>query len=189
MDRDDALLDYLQDRLAPDDRKRFETAMANDAALSAEVDLMRSVRTELASAPKHRNAEAVWDRLSTAIDAPPQAANENRSPWLPLLKYAAVAAFAVAVWQSAVVPRIGEAPDTFRAASEQSVGFVLQVKFLETATIGEITALLLPLNGTIVDGPSALGLVRVAFAEEATQQDAIDALGARDDLVELVLEQ
>lgn len=189
MDRDDEILDYVQNRLAPPDRERFEKSMAEDAALAAEVSLMRSVRTELKAGPQHENADVVWDRLSAAIDPAPQPANDNRRPWLQVVQYAAVALLAVAAWQFAVVPRITQAPGGFQAASGPSAGFVLQVKFVETATIGEITDLLRPLNGTITDGPSAIGLVRVTFAQETLQQEALDVLSTRSDLVEVALEQ
>lgn len=189
MDRDDEILDYVQNRLAPADREQFEKAMAKDTSLAAEVDLMRSVRTELKAGPTHENADIVWDKLSATIDSAPQTANENRRPWLQVLQYAAVALVAVAAWQFTVVPRISEEPGGFQAASEQSGGFVLQVKFVETATIGEITELLRPLNGTITDGPSAIGLVRISFKEETMQQEALGVLSNRSDLVDVALEQ
>ncbi|GAB5468137.1 MAG: hypothetical protein Kilf2KO_11670 [Rhodospirillales bacterium] len=188
MDRDDEILDYLQNRLAPADRAQFEKAMANDRSLAAEVGLMRSVRAELKARPVHEDADAVWDRLSAAIDPAPQTANDNRRPWLQVLRYAAVAVVAVAAWQLAIVPRISVDPDGFQVASERSVGFVLQVKFVDSAAIGEIAELLRPLNGTITDGPTALGLVRVSFADEKMQQEALDLLASRSDLVEFALE-
>lgn len=189
MDRDDTILNYLQNRLSSEDRAQFETAMAQDAALSAEVDLMRSVRADLSAGPMHDNADAVWARLSAKIDPTLQPANANRRPWMPVLRYAAVAALAIAVWQVTVVPRTGGVPDEFRPASEGVAAFVLQVKFADTATIADIGTLLAPLNGTISDGPSALGVVRVSFPDQAAQQQAFAALNARADLVELVLEQ
>lgn len=189
MDRDDKILDYVQNRLAPADRAQFEKAMAQDKPLAAEVDLMRSVRAELEAGPSHENADAVWNKLSAVIDPTPQTANDNRKPWRQVLQYAAVAVIAVAAWQFAVVPRISEQPGGFQAASEHAAGFVLQVKFLESATMGQIIDMLRPLNGTITDGPSALGLVRVSFAQAELRQEALGVLNTRSDLVELVLEQ
>jgi len=61
MDRDDQILDYLQGRLAPADHEQFEASMAQDASLKAEVDIMRSVRSSLADAPKHGNSAEVWN--------------------------------------------------------------------------------------------------------------------------------
>ncbi|WP_227268763.1 hypothetical protein [Roseobacter weihaiensis] len=189
MDRDDAILNYLQNRLAPEDRAQFEASMTQDASLSAEVDLMRSVRADLAAAPKHQNSDAVWARLAASIDPVPQPANENRRPWMQVLRYAAVACIAVAAWQFTIVPRTGSVSEGFRTSSERAPAFILQVKFVESATIGEIGTLLAALGGTISDGPSALGVVRVSFPDQASQREAMEALSARTDLVEIVLEQ
>lgn len=200
MDRDDAILEYLQDRLPPEDRLAFEASMAQDADLAAEVEVMRAVRTEMASGAVHENAQAVWDKLSTAMDTAqnaatdqarhhaPTAANENRPPWVQALRYAAVAVVAIAAWQVAVVPRLGDAGDRFRTASDQVSEVALQVKFTPVATLAEIGALLGPLGGTISDGPGALGVVQVSFVD-AEQRDAARAvLEARRDLVELLID-
>lgn len=189
MDRDDTILDYLQNRLGPKDRDRFERDMAQDASLAAEVDLMRSVRAELATGPKHENADAVWARVSASMDSAAPPANVNRPPWMQFLRYATVATIAITAWQLTVAPRISNEPNGFRAASERAAAVVLQVKFAPTATIGDIGTLLAPLRGTITEGPSALGLVRVSFPDEAARQQAIVVLNGRPDLVELAVEQ
>ncbi|MFK7882109.1 hypothetical protein [Roseobacter sp.] len=188
MDRDQDILNYLQDRLTTTDREAFEDAMGRDASLAAEVDVMRSVRAELASEPRHENAKAVWDRLSAEIDAAPKAANDNNRPWQHVLKYAAVAVIAVAAWQVTIGPRINGVQDGFRPASEQPTAFSFQVKFVDTATFVEIMALLSQIGGTISDGPSALGLVRLSFADASLGEAAIRVLEDRSELVEFVAE-
>lgn len=188
MERDQDILDYLQDRLGPSEREAFEKTMAQDASLAAEVEVMQAVRSELSGSPKHDKAEAVWDQLSAEIDGMPRAANDNRQPWKHILRYAAVALLAIAVWQFAVVPRIGEAPGGFRTASEHVDDFVLQVKFVDSAPFGDISDLLGTLGGVISDGPSALGLVRVSFPDAAARAAALDTLSERADIVELVAE-
>lgn len=189
MDRDDKIIDYVQNRLSPSERERFEQSMARDTSLAAEVGLMQSVRTELATGPRHKNADAVWDRLSSAIDPAPETANDNRRPWREALKYAAVAAVAVGIWQFTVMPRTTNQPGGFTTASEQSNRPTLQIRFVDTTTIADITALLGLLGGTITSGPSALGLVHVAFPDASAQQRALETLSARSDLIELVQEQ
>lgn len=189
MERDDAILDYLQGKLSKEERMRFETAMADDASLAAEVEVMRAVRAELANAPRHAQADAVWNRLSAEMAPTPQVANENRSPWTQVLRYAAVAAVAVACWQVAIVPRIGGGPEVYRAASESADAFVLQVKFADNATVSEIAQVLAEVEGTISDGPSALGIMRVSFAVEASRAQALDTLAGRPALVEFVQAQ
>lgn len=191
MDRDDKILAYLQGKLASPDHVRFEKEMAVDKSLAAEVALMRSVRAQLASGPKMPNPDQGWARLSEAICEPARPANENRRPWRQLAQYAAVACVAIATWQVVAVPRLGNepAPETFRAASEAADAFTLQVKFADTATMTEITAVLGPLGGMITNGPSALGILRISFENEEARRQARVALETRDDLVEFALEQ
>ncbi len=189
MDRDDKILNYVQDRLPPQDRQAFEADMSADAALSSEVAVMQSVRGALRAEQKHDNSDAVWDRLSASITPMPKPANDNRSPLAQILRYAAVATIAVMAWQVAVVPRISGVPDGFAPATEGAGAFVLQVKFSDAARFGEIGALLGPLGGTISDGPTALGLVRVSFISQTSLQEALVALNTRSDIVELVVEQ
>lgn len=188
MNRDQDILDYFQDRLTPDRRAAFEAEMAQDASLAAEVELLRSVRAELAQAPKHENAAVVWDRLSAEFDATPLTANDNRPLWKEALKYAAVAVLCIATWQATVGPRFGAELTGFRAASEDRIDFSLQVKFVPTANYADIAALLTPLGARITDGPTALGLLRLSFADAGSRQQAIGVLEASDDLVELVAE-
>ncbi|WP_372574983.1 hypothetical protein [Ruegeria jejuensis] len=188
MERDQDILDYLQDRFGPSEREAFEKTMAQDASLAAEVEVMRAVRSELGTSPKHENAEAVWDQLSAEIDGTPRAANDNRQPWQHVLRYVAAAVLAIAVWQFAIVPRLGEAPGGFRTASEQPEEFVLQVKFVDSAPFGDISDLLGTLGGAISDGPSALGLVRLSFPDAAARAEALDAMREQVNIVELVAE-
>ncbi|MEP0962817.1 MAG: hypothetical protein ABJG75_13525 [Roseobacter sp.] len=189
MDRDDTILDYLQGRLSPKDRQQFEHAMSQDNSLSSEVDLMRAVRAELAAGPSHEYSAAVWDKVSASIDATPIPANQNQRPWVQALRYAAVASVAIAAWQLAIVPRMNARPDGFRTASEQSANFIVQVKFAQDATVGEISAVLVPVGGTITDGPSALNLFRISFPDQTSREKALNTLQSRNDIVEMVAEQ
>lgn len=188
MDRDDKILAYLQDRLVTRERDQFERDMAADVRLRGEVNLMQSVRGELANAPALSDPDELWERISADIDQSGKAANDNRRPWLQVAQYAAVACVAIAAWQVIAVPRLGPdtGPEAYRAASETSDEFELQVKFLDTATMADVIAVLTDLDGTISDGPSALGIVRVSFTSEARRQDAVDALASRKDLVEFM---
>ncbi|MFK7870917.1 MAG: hypothetical protein AB8B58_16965 [Roseobacter sp.] len=188
MDRDQNILDYVQDRLSTADRAKFEDAMVQDTSLAAEVDVMRSLRAALSAGPVHEKADAVWQRLSTEISDAPRAANDNQRPWRHLLKYAAVAVFAVAAWQTTVAPRLLTVPEGYRAASDAAAEFTFQVKFTDGATLADIADVLAPFGGRIIDGPSALGLVRISVSEEDLVQDAQTALEMRTDLVEFVAE-
>lgn len=185
MDRDDVLLDYLQGRLAPGERVRLEAEMAADPALAAELEVMRAVRAALADDPRHAQAEAVWDRLSATMEPPLRAANRNRPDWRAIARHAAVAAAAVLLWQAVVAPYFSVETPGYRTASEQDPGFVLQLRFADGASMGQVAALLSDLDGTITGGPGALGLLRVSFPDEARRATALNTLRAAA-LVEFV---
>ncbi|WP_424972677.1 hypothetical protein [Dinoroseobacter sp. S76] len=185
MDREQDILDYLQDRMPPEAQSAFEAEMTRDAALAAEVELLRKVQAELADGPEHSEAEAVWDRIAAEIETPAPA-NENRRPWAQALRYAAVAVLAIGVWQVTLGPRITQGEGGFRTASDAQTEAGFQVRFAETATLAEISEALMPLGGTIADGPTALGLLRLSFPDAEAAAAAREALAARPDLVELI---
>ncbi|MEM6744168.1 MAG: hypothetical protein AAF676_10580 [Pseudomonadota bacterium] len=172
--------------MAPGDRARFESHLASDPGLAAEVAVMRAVRTGLGDAPRHERAEAVWDQLAATIDAPPQAANQNRLSRSQLVRYAAVALVAVVSWETALAPFFVSQAPIYRAVTETEAGRSLSVRFAEDATMSQITELLVDLDASISDGPSAIGLVRLSFSDEAQLQQALETLRARTALVDFV---
>lgn len=184
MDRDDRLMAYLQDRLDPAARAAFEAEMAASPELQAEVSALRAAAADLGQAAVPQGAaEAGWTRLSRAIDAErPAASNDNRPPYRALAQAAAVAAVAVAAWQFAVVPRL-PVPGSFVPASEQAAGPALRVVFAAGAPMADVTALLQQIGATVSDGPGAIGLYTLHFADAAALEAAEVALAARPDLV------
>ncbi|MEM7683466.1 MAG: hypothetical protein AAF293_01485 [Pseudomonadota bacterium] len=190
MDRDDLLLAYLQKRLEPNARVSFETEMAADPVLAAEVEVMRATRGAMAEEVPEQTAQEGWQRLQSTLEREGQApANLNRSPAFALLKAAAVAVFAVAVWQFAVVPQIGPAPeDGYRTVSSEVNLPSLQVTFRGDATIGDVAAILSAHEGTIVDGPGTLGVFRISFPSEARRSAALSDLEDRSGLIESIFQ-
>lgn len=185
MDREQDILDYLQGKMPAEAQSAFEAAMAGDAALAAEVELLRKVQAELATGPEHSQAEAVWDRIAAQIETT-SPANENRRPWAQALRYAAVAVLAIGVWQVTLGPRFTQDEGGFRTASDPRTEAALQVRFTEAATLAELAEVLVPLGGTIIDGPTALGLLRLSFPDATGAETARQALAGRPDLVELI---
>lgn len=190
MDRDDRLVAYLQDRLNPAERKDFEAEMGSDPALAAEVSVMRGARVAMGKEEADEDANAGWQRLQASIQRERRqtpAANLNRRPFFMLAQAAAVAIAAIAVWQFAVTPMIS--PDEqsgYTTASDELALPVLQVVFADTATAGEISAALLEHGGRIIDGPSAIGLYRIAFPDEDRRSRAREALASQPGLVDSV---
>lgn len=187
MERDDRILAYLQGLMDAEARKAFEAEMDAQPSLRAEVGVLRAAAQDLGARPVPEGVrEAGWDRLSASIEAErmPGPANSNRVP--QLLKVAAIVIASIGLWQVAVVPQLPGTGGGFVPASETAQGPVLRVAFAETAQMDEITALLQQIGAEIGDGPGAIGLYTLRFADDAARDAAEAALGARPDLVLMV---
>jgi len=188
VDREDEMLNYLQNRLSDDRRAAFEAAMQTDPHLASEVKMMQAVRAELSQDGDALEGASGWERLSSSIDASRAPANDNRAPIRQLFQMAAAAVLAVGIWHFGVAPSLNS-NGAYEAVSEEAGGPVLQVVFAGTAPLRDVTALLDQFEGQIIAGPTALGGYRVEFADTTLRDAALAALAERRDLVRDVFAQ
>jgi anti-sigma factor RsiW len=181
-DRDEisALLVFLANgTLTGEGKARVEVAVAADPGLQAELDTLRAIRATMQDEALPQSPGAFGQaRLLRDI-----AREANATPRTWLWQGAAAAAVALLVVQTALVWR----DDGLRLAggeTEVASGPVLTVAFSGTATEADIRALLLELDLSIVSGPSAIGLYRLAAKDEAARAAALQRLGAVPDIVD-----
>jgi hypothetical protein len=185
---DDELLDLLAGRGSADLTARIAQAAEQDPDLRTELALMRSLRSALAEqTAEPAPGDLGWARLSRAIEA--EAPRQRRGA--PVWRVAAVAAVgAVAAWQFVALPLIpglrGTEPGYVTATDRPAGAVTATVAFVPDATEGRIRALLAETGAQIVGGPTALGLWRLGFADDAARAGAIARLAAEPDLVESV---
>jgi anti-sigma factor RsiW len=186
---DQVLKAYASGRLGPAEAEALERAAAADPQLAAEIALVRGMMQagDLALADRAAG-EFGWARLSRSLDA-----DRRRRPseWVgarvPVWQAAAAVLAAVVVWQLAVAPQLAGEEDepAYAVASEApAVAHAAQVTFRPAATEAAIRAALLEVGGQIRDGPSAVGVYRVAFEDAAALADGVIRLRAKTDLVE-----
>ncbi len=189
MDRDDLILAYVQGKLTEADATAFEQALEQDADMAAEILALRAARSEFAQEDDQLEAGPGWDRLEAAIDATAPA-NDNRPLRLSLWQAGGLIAASLALWQVAVVPLTQpQRLPGYEAVSEDAAGPVLQVMFSGTASVADVTAMLRDTGGTVVDGPGALGLYRIAFDSTDQMEVARAVLEGRSDLIDMVTVQ
>lgn len=188
MDRDDLVLAYVQGRLPEAERGAFDARLSAEPDLAAEVAALQAMRDAFAQADAEIAPDQGWARLEAAIDAaPPAAANVNAPLRLPLWQVGGLIAASLALWQVAVVPTLGPGLEPgFETVGAPTQADVLQVLFAPGADVSAVTALLRDVGGTVVDGPSAIGLYRVSFSSAEALGTAREALTARTDLIEMV---
>ena len=133
------------------------TIAANEAIPAPGAEALNRLRASIATAPRR---QPLWAQLS-----------ERLVDWIsdlapPQLVLATAAAALVVMLQAAVIGALiverTAAPDYQTASGEDttSEGIELLVKFSETATAGDISAILDDLDAVVVDGPRA-GLYRL----------------------------
>lgn len=201
---------YVAGALSPDERARFEAALARSPALARNVAAARAERDEILAlnealpAPSPRAAETLFAR----IDAEPA---RGPGPWRRLdlggalaglftpraLGWATVAAFALVTVQAGLLTGSKlSGPEThYSVASgpEQSArgpGVYALVAFAPGANMEAIGALLSANGAQIVEGPRAGGFYRLRLGDaNLPPEDArrrMDALRAANALVRFV---
>ncbi|MEL6958273.1 MAG: hypothetical protein AAGL89_04900 [Pseudomonadota bacterium] len=186
MDRDDQIMDYVQGRMDRRDRAAFEARLDDDAELAAELSVLTSLR-DVHGDEIPDGSGPLWSRIEASIAAEPRSANDNRAPRLSVLKVAGIAVASVLAWNYAVAPLLQPStPAVFQTASDEAAGPVLQVVFADSATLGDIAALLREVDALIIEGPGATGVFRLSLAAGADVLAVRDALQDRGDLIVMV---
>lgn len=189
---------YAAGTLSADDTARVEAALALDATLRDELEIVRedqdAALTLAETSP--RPSPRVLDELMRRVEAEPatlaQAAARARTgfaDWLGArlgllaprtLAYAAGAAALALVIQAGVIgSSFMSAPARFEtathpAAAPRAEGTYVLIGFAADATAGDITRLLEEVRGTVVEGPRPGGFYRVRVGGGAMSQADLD---------------
>jgi anti-sigma factor RsiW len=159
-----------------------KAAVSSDSELRAQADALRTLRRKLqAHAPEDSPGDLGLARLQRAITAETA---PRPARWRPSVA-AAIAATLAGVGVYTLAPDRNVTGDFFTQASGDA-GQVLAVSFRHDATEAQISGLLLARGLVIVDGPSALGLYRLAPVNEAELKLVAEALKAEAAVIESV---
>ncbi|MGI1663682.1 hypothetical protein ACRDNQ_15695 [Palleronia sp. KMU-117] len=181
---------YVNGTLRGDERTGVEAALAADARLRREADALGQIRgamRDLDTGPTP--GEFGLARLMRDIDrAAPRPAPKLASPRrvTTLLPWGLAAAAAIAL-VAVGLGRFGVDPDaSYRQASGDAATSTLTLAFQPEATQAAVSDLLLEYGLVIVDGPSAIGLYRVAPADGRDLAALAAELRDRQEVVESV---
>jgi anti-sigma factor RsiW len=190
LEREEALPFLVNGTLSEEERAALERALADDPALADERAFLATLRAAV------REDGAALDpgewplrRALRAIERERRQARRVHPVWRAL---AVAASLAVLVQAGVLVrqtfgPHEGARP-LGGAAARLADRAVLQIAFAPGVSEAQVRALLAESRATIVDGPSAAGLYRVALREVALgDEDGAErvraALAARSDVV------
>ncbi|GIT89997.1 hypothetical protein JANAI62_05200 [Jannaschia pagri] len=184
-DRDDRLRTHVAGRPSHRDPREGLRDQDRHSGTAQEVALLRTVRQVLADpSSQPRPPPDGWARFERRLATRPL---ERRTPRArAILQAASVACLATAVW-SFVQPGVTPWSERiYHPAYTTDRITTLQVVFVETADVAEVSALLSEVGARISSGPGAMGVYRLTFADEQTRNRAQDLLGRRPDLISRV---
>lgn len=188
---DEQLNLWATGRLPEAERRALEQKMEEDPALAREAEFVKALKGSMQSEPTTGPGELGLARLQKSLreeqeEAP--AVLPRKSFWKPV----AIAASVIVAVQAAML--IGPAPwengsavDMAPASGETVVeGPQLQIVFAPTATMTDIQTAVLSVNGSIVAGPSALGVFRMALSRDGSTDAAVQMLRGYDFVDEVI---
>lgn len=180
---------WVNGTLTSDEAAAVEAAVAADPALAKEVVFLQAVRSQMQTIqPGYSPGEIGLARLKRAITAQPDAAPARRDVPLRIVVAATVAATVVAamVGFAANETLRGPQPAEYVQASGGADVPALVVAFQGNATSQAISDFLLAKGLVILDGPSAIGLYRIAPTDAVDLAGLAEQLQARSDLFDVV---
>lgn len=175
---------YVNGSLGDAERARVEAALEEDEALRLEVEFLQRMRGSVKEGAQDAGVGALGERRLLRSIRRERRRDGLRRAVRPAL---ALAAGLALVAQSLVIANLmGEERglDTLGAG-----GAHLQVRFVPEAREGDLRELLLDEGLVIVEGPSALGLYHLRLEEPEELDRALEALRAREDLIEHVAKE
>ena len=189
---EDELMDYVRGAASAGLAGRIEALMARDTGLRAEIALMRGLRPALKGADSSQPpGEFGWRRLEAAIrrgegQRRHAAAPRRTAVWRIAAAFLGVAVLGQAAYIASISTTVDDA--VYRTAFNAAESHVLGIAFAPGATAGETGDLLRAVNARVIDGPSALGLYRVAFGSAESLRDG-QARFRTSPLVTLIAEE
>ena len=189
---EDDLLNYVRGAASPELSGRIEAMTARDPALKAEIALMRGLGPALRDGETGQPPnEFGWRRIEAAIRR--EGAGRRPAPsrrqvvaWRVAAAFLGIAVLGQAGYITSL-PTTVEAP-IYRTASGATEEYVLGVAFAPDATAAAIADLLRDTGASVIDGPSAIGLYRVAFTSQEALRDGQMQFGTSP-LIDLVAEE
>lgn len=187
---DEQLNLWAKGALPEAERVALEQKMAQDPALAKEAAFAKALRASLQNDPLTPPGELGLARLQKAIRAeqkPTPAVLPRQNFWKPV---AIAACLMVAVQAGLLVgpARWDQGAVDVQPASGEVVtaGPRLQIVFNPAATMADIQRAVLSVNGSIVAGPSALGVFRLQLPEDAASEEAVTSLRALNFVDEVI---
>jgi len=173
---------FVNDSLTPEEQSQVNVQLHADADLVKEAEFLNNLRGSVRSRTTATPGEFGWRRLQRDIRREQKSSPTVNKWWLPALAAAAL----VILVQGGVLLNMLSGPATYEPAGVQTPGTVLQVRFQDNATAAQIAQLLKDIDGSVIEGPSAVGLFRIRLTEKADADKVVSKIKQSPNVVEYV---
>ncbi|WP_101759120.1 hypothetical protein [Oceanicoccus sp. KOV_DT_Chl] len=154
---------YVNDTLSEDERKQVEQLLTRSEEAREEEAFLRSLSQHVQSEAAAPVSELGWKRLQRDIRAEEKA--PVRDWWKPGIAAAATVMLALQVGLWVQQPAVDNNSRLLSQALQgvQERHWLLQVEFKDESSWQAVAELINNIDGRVVDGPSSIGLVRIAL--------------------------
>ncbi len=154
---------YVNRALGEGERNEVDQLLQEDGTARQEVEFLTAVREGVRNQQYGSPGEFGWRRLQGEIERDRRGAQGAARWWRPAM---AAAALVIIVQGGVLFSLVTEQPAYKPLGEPASTGAVLQVAFKPSATEREIRQLLREVDGSLITGPSALGLYRIRLGSD-----------------------
>lgn len=160
---------YLNDRLSDSERKSVHQALRGDYFLLQEFTFLNLVKESIKGENLKSPGTLGWTKLKRKIKAQEKKTNSkesdqsdsNHNIWWK--KFAIAASFVFLLQTGYMVQQFSSPPENFQPLSSGALKNTVKIQFNGSASERDLRRLLFELRGTIVKGPSAVGIYHVHF--------------------------
>lgn len=181
---------YLRGDLSPSEMEQVESIAAKNPEIAADIEFQKNLKANLkAKQDSFEPGELGWARLSKAMKQTDFGENKIVEPpkfWRYTAAILAVAAIGQAGVLAAFTMNKDEAPQYITVSDELRTSNVIKIGLHPDSTTKTLTETLHLVDGTIIQGPSSLGLYQVQFKSETVCLEAIDRLKALDAIIDTI---
>jgi len=177
---------YLNGTLSEAERTQVEALLRESPEAESQLQMWRSVQLQVKTQPSvDPGTELGWQRLRRTIKH-----EKGREPGRLWRMALAASVLLVLGLQTSILMRqdSGARYEPLSGTEALENAWRVQVRFVDSATIADINALLLRLDARVVSGPSALGIYELAIARAAVASaDALRNQLASEPLLQQVV--
>ena len=178
---------YINGSLTTEEQADFERELELDDDLKKEAEFLSAIRNHVKKEQLQTPGEMGLFKLKRQI----KQQEENKSTVSNVSKKwrtFAVAASLMLVVQAGLMVTMTQQEDTFRPLSGSDYSEnVIQVQFKDGAKESDIRALLISVDGSIIEGPSKNGIYRIHV--EKLSDNIIHQLQQQDEIIDFVTEE